>query len=336
MRLKDCDLDVQGISIAPFLRIEAEAEWVRAKDSGAIPQSLFDLYRRANYLSFGTAPKFLADSDNLLFSYFCLAVRSVMAALVEASDEVIEFNQAQLGVYYPAKAQNDPTWSKEKSDLADKRARASFRNLLNSVYIALDSLAELIGILAPGKIPSLTVGRAQFSSIEDWLKKSPPKLKLVAAPQDVYLDELYKALHPVIITAGPECDWLPYLRLLRSKAAHLGQPLFRQVGLPGKDGNYYTFLPREWPYLWEKHIKPAGKASLAESFPVLLSRTLAHDDVIAYANGARLKVISVIGHAATVICKAYQDFSEFPFNAAALAEITQNSKSFKFEHFTNS
>jgi hypothetical protein len=194
--------------MAPFFRSEAEEEWVRAKDSGTIPQSLFDLYRRANYLSFGTAPKFLADPDNLLFSYFCLSVRSVMAALVEASDYVIEFSQAQSETYYPGKDQDDHTWSKEKSDLADKRARTSFRNLLNSVHIAFDSLAEIIGIFAPGQINGLTVGRAQFSSIEDWLRKSPSKLKLIAEPKDVYLNELYVALHPIVISSGPESDWL--------------------------------------------------------------------------------------------------------------------------------
>jgi hypothetical protein len=336
MRLKDCNVDVAAISTAPFSRTEAEEEWVRATDLGMIPQSLFDLYRRANYLSFGTAPQFLADEDNLLFSYFCLTVRGVMTALVDAADHVNEFRQAQSETYYPGKHQDDPTWTKEKSDLSDKRARESFRNLLNSLHIALDAMAEIIGIFAPGKIPGLTVGRAQFSSIENWLNKPPVKLGLIATPQDLYLDEIYKALHPIILAAEPESDWLPYMRLLRNKAAHLGQPLFRQVGLPCKDGKYYSFLPREWPYLWEKHIKPAGTASLPESFPVLLTRTLAHEDVISFASGARMKVISVISLAGTTVCKAYQDFNNFPFNDAVLSEIKQNSKSFRFEHFTNS
>jgi hypothetical protein len=82
-----------------------------------------------------------------------------------------------------------------------------------------------------------------------------------------------------------------------------------------------------------EYMNTSNSVSPVEPFPVLLSRTLAHDDVIAYADGARLKVISVIDHAATVICKAYQDFSEFPFDAAALDEITRNSKNFKFENF---
>ncbi len=152
----------------------------------------------------------------------------------------------------------------------------------------------------------------------------------------MYVYDLYKILHLIIMADGPECDWLPYLRLLRNKSAHLGQPLFRQIGLRGSDGRYYMFLPREWPYLWEKHIKPVGKNPHTEPFPVLFLRTLAHDDVTAYANSARIKVISLIDNAIRVICQAYRDFSDFPFNTAALEQLTRNSKKFKFEHFTNS
>lgn len=336
MRLEDCNLDLKGVSTAPFFRTEAEEEWIQAVDSHAIPQSLFDLYRRANYLSFGSAPSFLADENNLLFSYFSLIVRSVMAALVDSVDQGKEFIDSHAEIYYPGKAIDDPTWTREKSEIADKRARNSFRNLLNSLYIVLDALAELVAIFAPGKISNLSVGRAQFSSVETWLKAPPPLLGLIATPQEKYLDELYKVLHPIIQTVGPESDWLPYLRLLRSKAAHLGQPLFRQIGLPGKDQRYYLFLPREWPYLWEKHIKDAGLEASYEPMPDLLTRTLAHEDIATYAEGARRKVVRVVSEAMAVIGKAYQDFSSFPFNEAALQELGRNSKSFKFEYFSDS
>jgi len=316
--------------------MEAEEEWVRALSSYAIPQPLFDLYRRANYLSFGSAPSFFADENNLLFSYFSLIVRSIMTALVDAADQGKEFKESQSVTYYPGKATDDPTWTKEKSELADKRARNSFRNLLNSLYIALDALAEIIAIFAPGKISNLTVGRAQFSSIESWLKEPPPLLGLIATPQEQYLDELYKVLHPIVQTVGSERDWLPYLRLLRSKAAHLGQPQFRQIGLPCKDGKYYVFLPREWPYLWEKHIKDVGKRTSYEPMPDLLTRTLAHEDIVTYADGARRKVVSVVNDAMVVIGKAYQDFSSFPFNEAGLQELARNSKSFEFKYFADS
>ena len=71
MRLDECDLDgIAGVVAAPFQRKEPEEDWLIAERKGMIPASLYSLYRRANYLSFGSSPKFLADDDNLLIQLF--------------------------------------------------------------------------------------------------------------------------------------------------------------------------------------------------------------------------------------------------------------------------
>ena len=60
MQLDDCDLnDIGGISMAPIQRSGPEANWLDAVNEGVIPQSLYDLYQRAHFLSFGDSPLFL-------------------------------------------------------------------------------------------------------------------------------------------------------------------------------------------------------------------------------------------------------------------------------------
>ena len=95
MRLENCALDITGAAMAPPFRNAPEDVWVRARDSGAIPGSLFDLYTRAGYLSLGTAPPFMKDDEHILFSYFGRLLRSVMNALVEANDEMRLFAETR-------------------------------------------------------------------------------------------------------------------------------------------------------------------------------------------------------------------------------------------------
>jgi hypothetical protein len=99
MRLQDCLLDVDVVVTAPFQGTEAEPEWILARDSGSIPIELFDLYCRANYLSFGGATKFLTDSDNVLFSYFSMLLRSVMEGLTDSVAQLRGFIEDQALTY---------------------------------------------------------------------------------------------------------------------------------------------------------------------------------------------------------------------------------------------
>src|ERR1700738_2417109 len=99
MRLQDCLLDADVFVTAPFKRTAAEPEWILARDSCSIPVELFELYCRANYLSFGGATKVLTDSDNILFSYFSMLLRSVMEALTDSMAQVRGFTEDQALTY---------------------------------------------------------------------------------------------------------------------------------------------------------------------------------------------------------------------------------------------
>src|ERR1700680_4455489 len=152
MRLDDCDLDgIDFVSAAPLTRNTPESEWVSAAHDGAIPSGLFDLYQRANFLSFGTAPRFLSDGENLLFSYFGLVLRSIQESLVDAHEQADLFAAAEELVYDPMKKLRGERWEKD----AGKRSRRHFRDLLIALQTTLDALADVIAIFFPGCIARL-------------------------------------------------------------------------------------------------------------------------------------------------------------------------------------
>ena len=130
------------------------------------------------------------------------------------------------------------------------------------------------------------------------------------------------------------------MRLLRNKAAHLGQPLFRQVGLHRKaDGVMFVFIPRQWPYLWERLIKPAGQSDPSQSgptqFPKLLRESLMQQDIVSYSRGLLAKVQAVIAEALAVLNETYEQFKDLPENQAALVQLKSNFETYEFENFTN-
>ena len=332
MHLDECDLDgIDLISAAPLERTSPEDEWVSAADDQKIPLGLFDLYRRANCLSFGTAPRFLSDAENLLFTYFGLVLRSVQESLVDAHEQVRMFAAAHKLVYDPMKQHRGEPWEKD----AAKREVRHFRDLLTALQTALDASADLIAIFFPGGIKELKVGRAQFSKIETWLQKPFPPTGLIVTPFEFHLKRLYDVLQPLIRAPYPETDWLPLMRLLRNKAAHLGSPLFRQVGLPRfGDGVLFAFIPREWPYLWERQIKPAGQRPGNPSlFPMQLRASLIHQDIETYSRGLCAKVQVVIAAMSSVLNDAYEQFKDLPEDEAALLQLKGNFEKYDFESF---
>jgi|SRR5580700_1463037 hypothetical protein len=150
MEIDGIDLNnIGAMSMAPFQRIAPEDDWVSARDNGYIPASLYALYQRAQFLSFGAAPRFLSDPDNILFSYFGLVLRSVQQSLVEAHEAQRDFVAAQALVFDRMKQATDQPWERG----ADKRARKNFRDMLIALSTALDSLADVIAIffLGPAK-----------------------------------------------------------------------------------------------------------------------------------------------------------------------------------------
>jgi len=331
MLLDNCSLDIAGVSIAPFVHSQAESDWIQARDAGVIPSSLFDLYLRANYLSFGSAPRFLRDDENVLFTYFALIVRSIKESLADADGQLPLFAEQENLTYDPIKRFKGEPWSPD----ADKKARKHFRDIVISLQAALDAMSDVVALLLTALVPGLTVGRAQFTSIENWLLNALPEMGFVVSPADHHLRNFHGALQPLVHPSGSDREWLPLMRLLRNKVAHLGQPLFREVGLPhATEERAYVFVPRQWPFLYERHFRFKGDPRSDPSrIPQMLRETLMHQDIISFAQGLRSKVRDVIGGGVAVLTRAYLDFADFEPNQAALAQLQANSKSYGFEYF---
>lgn len=328
MKLEQLNLDIAGVVSAPLKHTTPEPQWIAARESAVIPAELFRLYEAAGFLSFGAAPTFLRDQKHVLFSYFGMLVRSLKQQLQDAAELLRELTQAHALRYDPVKKAKGIAWDPGAED----RSRRAFRALIIADYSALDITAELAAVLFTGRIPQVSVGRAQFGALEDWLRAAAEPAALVLSPADAFLSDLRAVLTPVVLPADAERDWVRLVRLFRNKGAHLGDEAFRSFGLIGADDTLYLFFPREWPYFFEQDMKPSGTES-EQSLRELLLRTLIHEDYISFASGLNRKVGTVIDSACGIFRSAYVTFAEFPFNDLALKELRKNSRAYEFRHF---
>ena len=158
---------------------------------------------------------------------------------------------------------------------------------------------------------------------------------MILSPQEHLVRELYGVLRPLVYPDGPARDWVRVMRLFRNKAAHLGDAVFRYVGLPHESGRFYTFLPRQWPYIWERHMKPgsAGDPADRERLPTLFRQTLIHQDTRSWVRGLRFTVHAVLDAGFSLLNTAFRTFEGFPPNLAALAELNGSSEFHAFEYF---
>jgi hypothetical protein len=330
MRFEEFDLDLEGVVMAPLTRREPAADWLDGRDAGILPSALFSLYTRSRYLSYGADPPFLADREHILFSYFGLVMQAIKDSLLEANTDLKTFQSKQDKGYDLEKRLKNEPWDPE----ADAVARRSFQLLLSSLLASLDSTAELVALFLPNQIKNLFVGRAQFSSIESWLEGSPPVLSVVCSPQQKKLEELYIKIKPKVCTSGEETEWLRFARNLRNKSTHIPGSV-RQFVFKHSNGESYTFLPREWPFIWEKHFHATGSVPPAGPIPMpeLLSRILLRQDKVSYAEELRMRITLLVEDVLSVVDQMYGDFGRFPLNEGALEQLLRNSELAKFQAF---
>jgi hypothetical protein len=331
MRLEDCEIGVGAWSMAPLERSESEPDWLAASGNGVIPASLMRLYTRANFLSFGKDPAFLADKHHQLFSYFALMLRGLKGSLSEADRELAEFVKTQAKVYDPGKSVKKEEWDVD----APARSKRHFQLVLISLCSSLDCVAELTALLLPNSIPGLKLGRADFARIEDWLKVPAPSLTGVVTPHQIKLRKLHEALEPIVECYGEEREWLPLAKLLRNKSAHLGTDHFREMGFHDKNLVFYSFLPKKWPLLWEEHISsasgPNDKNVTKELEQVLAP--LMRQDKVSYAKGLTKKITHLVDAAAEVLDSVYADHQNFAVSPELVKALEESTKEYAFVAF---
>jgi hypothetical protein len=331
MLLQDCILDVDRVVTHPLKRTSPEEDWVSARDSGAIPSSLFGLYEAAAYLSFGAASGFLADPEHVLFGYFGTLLRGLKDALLEGVDLAKEFEQAQGNVYDPVKKLRGQQWDPQ----ASLRARRTFRYLTVTLSSCLDNFSELIALFFTGRIPGLELGKAEFAKVEEWLTRPLQSTGAIVSPHDYHLQSLYRELRPTVCAAGPEQDWLPLLRLYRNKSAHMGDHMFMIMSFHDNKGVFHAFMPREWPYIFERHLSVGGAQQQPDQDHIRhhVEELLVHQDMLSYTHDLLKRVQGLLAIGCGCLQMAYREFRAFQPNSAALAQLDGNTRKYAFLHF---
>jgi hypothetical protein len=100
-------------------------------------------------------------------------------------------------------------------------------------------------------------------------------------------------------------------------------------------GKFFTFPPREWPYIPERYIKPANSETGKRPDRTMkhLEEVLIHQDVISYMSDLREQTIKVLSTGIGVINETYSVFESYPAEDLAVEQLKRNSKRYSFEHF---
>lgn len=215
---------------------------------------------------------------------------------------------------------------------ADRRARRNLKHLVIAHAAMLDCCAELVALFFPGSIKGLRAGRADFVSVEKWLGVPLSPSGLVVEPCEHFLTELHQKLNPLILPISTDRQWLPMLRVLRNKLAHTGHPLLFS-GFQCADGDFYTFLPRRWPFIQEEFLSQ-GPTEEAPTLGQLYLDSLIQEDLLSFCQGLRERVHLVVETICQVLSDAFQQFRHLQTNQTALNELRANTKHYNFESFS--
>ena len=330
MRLEKCIKQVTKIVSPLLFRTAPEPGWTEARDGGLIPEFLYRFYCLAGYFSLDRAPRFLNDSDRMLFSFLEGLTRGIQESLEEAHELVIQIHTYQKTGYSPLKEGRGEEWDPK----ADMRGKRSFRHLIVCLAGALDQLSEIVSIFFHGDIQSLTVGRASSLTLRN-LARTPfiPSGAIVSLKQARFQD-LHTVLRQEIEATGEEQDWLDLFYLYRNKLAHLGAPMFPIFCLPDTEEEFYHFAPNQWPLFHQTHIRPAVES---RNDPGALQRyvdgSYVHQDLGQYADGLIKRVERLLNGCFKVLCRVYTEFADLELNKGALQSLRKKRKQYAFKAF---
>lgn len=280
MRLNKCNLDITGIIARPLVKTEPEPEWVEAKKKGTIPPALYRFYTNADFFSLRRSPKFLTDSEKMLFPYVGALARGIYESLMEAEDLIEDLCTAHEKAYTPIKKAKGRKWDPKASE----RAIRSFKHLVVTSIGVLDQFAEIIAIFFCREIPRLHPGHASFEDLRKFSSTPLPSSKGVVSPRLPLIEKLHSHLNMEIEKSGAEKEWLELLLLYRNKLAHLGNAMFWRMGFPTEEGEFFDFLPNRWPLIFEAEVTTTNESSKG-TVRGFAEESLIHQDIIEYSQG---------------------------------------------------
>jgi len=332
MKLQDCDFNVNVVMGGRFIHDRPESGWLEDHENGAIPSGLFCFYHAADYFSFDKTPRFLADDENLLYSYLgnlVLASRGSLKAGSRLRDEIADLNAK---MYTPYKNLAGQEFERD----AGSRQMSSYKHFVIEVSCLLDILAEVSALMFPGEIPDLTVGRASFPVLRAWLEDAPYSAEgELVSPRSHELESFHRALRPLIKCEGTEQGWSQLLQMHRNKLAHLGGATFPAFLLADKDKEFHVFLPRRWPFIPQKFMKLEEHGPQADlgSTKRLLEEHMIHADIIELSVRMLERVWAVVDAGFDSLADAYKRFKGFEYDPGLLRRLLRQEEHCSFTCF---
>jgi hypothetical protein len=332
MRLQDCDFNIDVVMGGRLIHDRPEGDWVQDHESGAIPTGLFCFYHAADYFSFDKTPPFLADTENLLYSYLgnlVLASRGSLRTASRLRDEIADLNAK---MYTPYKSMAGQAFERD----AGSRQMSSYKYFVIEISSLLDILAEVSALMFPGKIPKLTIGRASFPVLRAWLEDASYAVDDdLVSPRGHELQSLHQTLRPLFKCEGTEKDWSQLLQLHRNKLAHLGGATFPAFLLADKDKEFHAFLPRRWPFIPQKFMKQEEHGPEADlgSTQHLLEEHMVHVDLIELSAGMFERVWAVLDAGFDSLADAYKRLRDFEYDPVLLERFLRQEERCSFTSF---
>ena len=201
------------------------------------------------------------------------------------------------------------------------------------MYSILDSTAEVIAIvLSWGNL-----GRGQFSSlvkdVKDALGKNKDfSTKRIMTVDDKYIEDIRNIIEKEIIEES-NSEWYELFKLYRNKQSH-----FRRYSgflLHDKEGNFYHFLPRQWPYYFQQDMAYSKNVKTNINLKDSLSELLTEQDIFEYCDGLHKKIFDLIDKFFSSLTEAYKikkdSACEFDQNLQEKVELL--TRKYKFKHF---
>ncbi len=333
MKLTNCILNIDMVAMLPPVRTSPRPDWQLAHDNKVIPENVYRFYCCCDYFSLDKTPKFFDDKDRFLFSFLHNTLEGIRLAFTEANDLIKVIKDAQGKGYSPFKGVKNETWDPN----ADERQSRSVRYLIVLMSGVLDQLAEVVSMFFHGDIPKLTVGRASFTVLREFARHPfSPKTKIVT-PKEYRFGELHAVLVEVVETSGSDKQWFELLKLYRNKLAHLGTSMFPIARFHDDKGEFYSFLPNQFPIFHESVISFSNEAKNepmeVQDNAEYAKENYIHQDVVEYSEKLLEKVYIVIDRCFKVLCSTYIDFKSFDLNESALKSLKDKKSKYNFRYF---
>ena len=315
MKIKNC-LEVDLAVSQLLLRKEPKKSWILAYRNGFIPEMLYKFYINAEYFSLDKCPRFLSDNQKILFPHLETAVEIIKSSFEDYYELTSLMKKYDADSYTPFKIMRGEAFDKNALKLFNRH----FQILIINMYAILDSTAETIAIiLSWGKL-----GRGQFSALVADVKDDLKNDNKSSNTKIKYIEDIKNIIKEEII-AEYNNEWYELFKLYRNKQVHFRS--FSGFLLQDNKGNFYHFLPRQWPYYFQQDMSVTE--STKHYINADLKELLMEQDIFEYCDGLYKRIFDITNHIFKILLDAYRVKKDSECNLDSKLLISR----YKFKQF---